>query len=164
MMETPTKRKARLFVYEDVKVHFHEVDGYRVVHNARFHVYFDIGRFKMLGTFFARAGAMERSTYTFPVVRDSCRFVRFARMDDHLVIETRFDYTPPLRIAVLRFEHRVLLRTTGQELAHGTSDVGICDTNMRLLGTVPDRIREYLAEQIEYHTAHRSKETRVLLG
>ena len=163
-MDAAAKEKTlRIIVHEDVTVRFYEIDAYRVAHNSRMHIYFDIGRFKMLDMFFMPFSRFSHSQWIFPVLKESCKFSNFVQLNDKLVVETVFRYKSSQRIALLKFEHRVFKQKKGMTVAQGSSEVGICDKNNRLLSTIPAEMVGFVEETIEEHLKCRKNDVKILV-
>jgi acyl-CoA thioester hydrolase len=99
-----------------LRVRYADTDQMEIVYNGKYLEYFEVGRTEMLrgaGLPYAR---LEASGTRLPLIEAACRFLRPARYDDLLVIESVLQGIPSAR---LRIDYRVFREGEDQPLATG---------------------------------------------
>jgi acyl-CoA thioester hydrolase len=99
-----------------VRVRYADTDQMGMAYHGNYFTWFEVGRTEMLRAQGMSYREVEQAGVRLPVVEASCRYLRSARYDDLLVIETTL---AALGRASLRFEYRVLNEADGAPVAHG---------------------------------------------
>lgn len=127
------------------RVRYGETDQMGVVYHANYIVYFELGRTELMRERGIEYAAMERAGLSLAVVEMGSRFLKPARYDETLVVETRLVEASGVR---LRFEYSVR-RDDGPdagevELCRGFTVLACVDRSGR-----PTRIPDPWRERIE---------------
>ncbi len=104
----------------EVRVRYAETDRMGVVYHANYLVWFEIGRTDLMRDLGHAYGALEdRDGILFPVIEASVRYLRSARYDERIAVETRVER---VRGARVRFGYRALRLDDGTLLAEGRTE------------------------------------------
>ena len=95
-----------------IRVRYGDTDQMGFAYYAHYLRWFEIGRAEMLRSLGTSYRAVEETGTSLPVVEAHCRYLKPARYDDLLTLETGVDV---LNRASVRFAYRVV-REPGQEL------------------------------------------------
>jgi acyl-CoA thioester hydrolase len=98
------------------RVIYGDTDQMGVVYYANYLRWFEIGRNEWLRQFGSSYTSIERMGLRFPVTEVTCRYVRPARYDDEILIETTLS---SLGRASLRFDYEIKRQGDGQLLSEG---------------------------------------------
>ncbi len=101
-----------------LRVRYPETDQMGVVHHSHYLVWFEIGRTELMRDAGFAYSEMEKAGVRMPVIEAHCRYLRPARYDDTLTVETRLD---TIRRASVRFEYRVERTGDGTLVATGST-------------------------------------------
>jgi len=125
----------------DARVEFHDVDAMGVAHNARYLLWFEMGRLALLEEVLPLRWALERRIAA-PVVASRCEHLAPAGYGDALAITTRHRKADRWggRFA---FEHSVSNRATKVELCRGSTEITVVDAGSgRPLRDLPPEVWE----------------------
>lgn len=126
------------------RVRYGETDQMGIVYHANYIVYFELGRTEFMRGHGVEYARMEEAGLRLAVVDVGARFLRPARYDEEITIETRLARATGVQ---LRFEYRVL-----REAAGGTGDDVLCTGHTVLAcvdpGGRPTRIQSPWRERI----------------
>ena len=114
-MSEPDAKGASRFV---VRVRYADTDQMGFVYYGNYLRWFEVGRTEMLRELGTSYREVEAAGIRLPVLEACCRYLRPARYDDRVVIETTL---AELGRASLRFGYRVLREADGELLARGTT-------------------------------------------
>ncbi len=127
-------------IYEvELRVRYSETDAQRVVNNANYLSYFEVGRVEWLRAAGLSYRQLEVQGYGFVVVEALVRYKRAAFFDDELTLRTEL---VELRRASLSFEYAIL--RDGEALVTGRTRHGCVE----LPSGRPSRIPEDVAARI----------------
>lgn len=101
-----------------LRVRYPETDQMGVVHHSHYLVWFEIGRTELMRDAGFAYSDMEKAGVRMPVIEAHCRYLRPARYDETLTVETRLD---TVRRASVRFEYRVERASDGTLVATGST-------------------------------------------
>lgn len=101
-----------------LRVRYPETDQMGVVHHSHYLVWFEIGRTELMRDAGFAYAEMEKAGVRMPVVEAHCRYLRPARYDETLTVETRLE---AVRRASVRFEYRVTRAGDGTLVATGST-------------------------------------------
>ncbi len=101
-----------------LRVRYGDTDRMNVAYYANYLRWFEVGRAEMLRSLGLTYREVEESGTFLPVTEVHCRYLRPARYDDSLVVETGVE---KLGRATVRFAYRVL-REDGELLAEGKTE------------------------------------------
>ena len=123
-----------------VRVRYGDTDQMGFAYYANYLRWFEIGRAEMLRSLGISYRAVEEAGVTLPVVEARCRYLKPARYDDLIAIETG---VVELRRASVRFAYRVSRDDDGQLLAFGHTEHCFLDRDGRP-ARPPPRLSEVL--------------------
>jgi acyl-CoA thioester hydrolase len=129
------------------RVIYGDTDNMGMAYHANYFRWFEIGRTEMFRDLGLRYKDIEARGIFLPVSEAFCKFVRPARYDDALVIETVLDDS--LRAGV-KFNYRILLRDGEDLIARGYTQHACVDQKGRVV-----RPPKFLVEV--FSGAHRSE-------
>jgi acyl-CoA thioester hydrolase len=87
-----------------------------VVYYANYLRWFEMGRTELLRQIGATYSSVEEAGFFFPVTEVSCRYLKPARFDDEIIVETKLT---ALGRAVLDFSYKITRKNDGEILAEG---------------------------------------------
>jgi acyl-CoA thioester hydrolase len=99
-----------------VRVRYADTDQMGMAYHGNYVTWFEVGRTEMLRAQGMSYREVEEAGFRMPVLEVRCRYLKPARYDDELAIETSL---AELGRASLRFEYRVVRRGDGELLALG---------------------------------------------
>ena len=100
------------------RVIYAETDAMGVVYHANYLRWFEMGRTELMRHQGIAYKELESQGIYLPVSEAFCKYLRSARYDDLLVIETSVDF---LKRASIQFSYRILRKADGEELVRGTT-------------------------------------------
>ena len=103
----------------EIRVRYGDTDQMGFAYYAHFLRWFEIGRAEMLRALGTSYRAVEEAGTSLPVVEACCRYLKPARYDDLLRLETGVQ---ELNRASVRFAYRVLRDVDGELLAFGHTE------------------------------------------
>jgi len=109
-------REGEVVGAERLRVRYAETDQQAVVYHANFLEYFEVGRTAWIRDAGFPYSEMEEQGYALVVAEAHLRFMRPARYDDILVVETRLS---ELRTRSCTFTYRVIRETAEEVLVEG---------------------------------------------
>jgi acyl-CoA thioester hydrolase len=112
-MKTATRPRRAVTAY---RVIYGDTDQMGVVYYANYLRWLEIGRNEWLRQFGSAYTLIEQMGLRFPVTEVTCRYLRPARYDDEIVIETTVS---SLGRASLRFDYEIKRQGDGQLLCEG---------------------------------------------
>jgi acyl-CoA thioester hydrolase len=116
-----------------ITVRFNEIDAYRVAWHGHYVAWMEIGRNALAGQFDLDAFQLVAVGYLGPVVALELKFLRPARFNDVLIIQTTLR---PSQTATLEFL-TTILGPDGSKLASGTTTHALTDPDGVLQYQVP---------------------------
>lgn len=108
------------------RVRYGDTDQMGMAYYANYLRWFEVGRAEMLRSLGSSYRAVEEAGIRLPVLEARCRYLRPARYDDALVVETGI---LALRRAAVTFGYRVRLAEDDTLLAHGITEHCYLDPN-----------------------------------
>ena len=102
-----------------LRVRYGDTDQMGVAYYGNYLRWFEIGRAELMRSLGLTYRSIEASGTRLPVVEARCRYLKPARYDDLVAIETG---VVALGRASVRFAYRILNQTTGELLAHGSTE------------------------------------------
>ncbi|MBC8017704.1 MAG: acyl-CoA thioesterase [Verrucomicrobia bacterium] len=128
-----------------IAVRFNEIDAYRVAWHGHYVAWMEIGRNALAGRFELDAFQLVAAGYLGPVVALELRFLRPARFNDELTIQTTLRRT---RTATLEFV-TTIVGPDGTKLATGTTTHALTDMDgvlqFQLPPVIAGRVKRLLA-------------------
>ena len=124
-----------------VRVRYGDTDRMGFAYYAHYLRWFEIGRAEMLRSLGMSYGSVEEAGISLPVVEAHCRYLKPARYDDAIAIETGVS---DLKRVSVRFAYRVVRESDGALLARGTTEHAFVGRDGR-----PARPPRALAELLE---------------
>ena len=136
----PSNSQGRLVTRRHrIEVAFHHVDMMRVVHNAEYFKWFELGRLQIVHEIIPLHEALEENL-SIPVVLNHCEYRHPAAFQDRLVVTTTHRILPVWEGRFL-FNHTISNEKTKQELCFGKSEVTVLDLKVkRVVKEIPERI------------------------
>ncbi len=122
------------------RVRYAETDAMGIVHHSSYIVWFEEGRshyMRQVGFPYSR---VERLGYYFTVVEVHARYVKPARYDEKVIVDT---WISELKSRGLTFSYRVRRSADGMTLAEGYSR-HVCITHDGKITRIPDELRALL--------------------
>jgi acyl-CoA thioester hydrolase len=98
------------------RVIYADTDQMGVVYYANYLRWFEMGRTELLRQIGATDSSVEEAGFFFPVTEVSCRYLKPARFDDEITVETKLT---ALGRAVLDFSYKIMRKNDGEILAEG---------------------------------------------
>ncbi len=98
------------------RVIYGDTDQMGVVYYANYLRWFEMGRTELLRQIGATYSSVEEAGYFFPVTEVSCRYLKPARFDDEITVETTLT---ALGRATLDFSYKITRKNDGEILAEG---------------------------------------------
>lgn len=123
-----------------LRVRYGETDQMGIVNNAVYSAYFEVGRTEMFRHLGLPYSEIEKKGIMLPLSELHVKYLRSARYDDELSIETYVDEFPTSRI---RFKYNIY-NQTGELLVKGETVLAFLDAQTRR----PTRIPSFLADKI----------------
>jgi acyl-CoA thioester hydrolase len=121
-----------------IAVRFNEIDAYRVAWHGHYVAWMEIGRNALAGQFGLDAFQLTTVGYLGPVVALELKFLRPARFNDELTIQTTLRRT---QTATLEF-HSTIVGTDGKKCAAGVTTHALTDLDGVLQFQLPPVIAE----------------------
>jgi acyl-CoA thioester hydrolase len=109
-----------------VRVRYAETDQMGVVYHTNYLIWFEVGRADYIRSLGLTYRELESMGYHLPVVEANCRYLRPARYDDTVRIETTLVEASRVR---LRFHYRARLNDENVLLAEGMTHHVFVDTS-----------------------------------
>ena len=100
------------------RVIYGDTDQMGVVYYANYLRWFEIGRTELLRQVGMPYSSVEENGFFFPVIEVSCRYLKPARFDDEIAIETTLT---ALSRVTLEFSYKISRKQDGQLLAEGAT-------------------------------------------
>ncbi|MFP3869481.1 MAG: acyl-CoA thioesterase [Syntrophobacteria bacterium] len=122
------------------RVLYGDTDAMGVAYYANYLKWFEIGRSELFRSAGSTYRAVEGRGCYLPVYEAYCRYIKPARYDDIIRIETRFSFAGKAR---LRFDYRLFEKHTSELLAEGYT-VHVCTDREGRPIKVPDYLRKLL--------------------
>jgi len=123
-----------------LRVRYGETDQMGIVNNAVYSAYFEVGRTEMFRHLGLPYSEIEKQGIMLPLSELHVKYLRSARYDDELTIETYVEDFPTARI---RFKYNIY-NQSGQLLVKGETVLAFLDAHTRR----PTRIPAFLAGKI----------------
>ena len=124
-----------------LRVRYAETDKMGVVYYANFLVWFEVARADLLRSLGWSYRDMEAAGVSLPVIEAHCEYVRPARYDDEIEVQTEGRMVSPVR---MRFNYRVVRRGDEVVAAEGYTVHAAVDRGGRPC-RLPARVREVFA-------------------
>jgi acyl-CoA thioester hydrolase len=124
-----------------IRVRYADTDQMGFAYYANYLRWFEIGRAEMLRSLGTSYREVEASGIALPVVEASCRYLKPARYDDLVAVETA---VAGFRRASVRFQYRIVRETDGELLAYGHTEHCFLGRDGK-----PERAPEALARLLE---------------
>jgi len=117
------------------RVIYGDTDQMGVVYYANYLRWFEMGRTELLRQIGAPYTAVEKRGLFFPVTEVSCRYLRSARFDDEIAVETILQ---ALGRATLVFGYKILRQNDGVLLVEGWTRHACLDGAGKLVKITPE--------------------------
>jgi len=125
-----------------VRVRYADTDQMGMAYHGNYVTWFEVGRTEMLRAQGMSYREVEEAGFRMPVLEVQCRYLKPARYDDELAVETAL---AELGRASLRFEYRVVRVADGELLACGMTRHCFLDPAGR-----PVRFPAFFTELLEW--------------
>jgi acyl-CoA thioester hydrolase len=102
-----------------IRVRYGDTDQMGMAYYGNYLRWFEIGRAEMMRSLGSSYRAIEESGIQLPVVEARCRYLKPARYDDLIAVETGVLDTGR---ASVRFGYRIVNEASGELLAHGMTE------------------------------------------
>ncbi|MHB8056597.1 MAG: acyl-CoA thioesterase [Desulfuromonadaceae bacterium] len=121
-----------------ITVRFNEIDAYRVVWHGHYVAWMEIGRNALAGQFDLDALQLTAAGYMGPVVALELKFLRPARFNDEVTIQTTLSRTATATLEFIT----TIVGSDGKKLATGTTTHALTDLDGVLQFQLPPLIAE----------------------
>ncbi len=121
-----------------ITVRFNEIDAYRVAWHGHYVAWMEIGRNALAGQFDLDAFQLAAAGYMGPVVALELKFLRPARFNDELTIQTTLRRTDTATLEFIT----TIVGPDGKKLASGTTTHALTDLDGVLQFQLPHLIAE----------------------
>ena len=101
-----------------LKVRYEETDQMGIVHHSNYYTWFGVGRTEYITQIGKTYKEMEEDNIMLPVVESSCRYIKGAKYDDILIIQT---FMQELNGVKVIFNYNVIRENDGVILAKGST-------------------------------------------
>ncbi len=111
-----------------IRVRYKETDQMGVVYHGNYFTWFDIGRtefFRNMGMVYTR---LEEEGILLPVIEAQCRYIKPAKYDDEIIINTKLVKLKGVR---LEFEYSIYRKEDNELLAEGRTVHAFVDKNLK---------------------------------
>ena len=83
-----------------VKVYYKDIDQMGIVYYSRYFEFFELARTELLNSIGFAVKDIEKNDLFLPVVSASCEYIKSARFEDKLIIESQIIKTPSARLQI----------------------------------------------------------------
>ncbi|NLW23405.1 MAG: acyl-CoA thioesterase [Tissierellia bacterium] len=111
-----------------IRVRYQETDQMGVVYHGNYFTWFDIGRtefFRNMGMVYTR---LEEEGILLPVIEAQCRYIKPAKYDDEIIINTKLVKLKGVR---LEFEYSIYRKEDNELLAEGRTVHAFVDKDLK---------------------------------
>ncbi len=129
-----------------ITVRFNEIDAYQVAWHGHYVAWLEVGRNELAGRFGLDAVQLVAAGYFGPVVNLELKYLRPARFNDHVRIQTTVQRT---ETPTLEFR-TIILGADGQPCARGKTVHALTDLNGVTQYRLPEQIAERFAELLAW--------------
>ncbi len=126
----------------ETRVLYADTDGMGIVYYANYLRWFEMGRTALMRKTGISAADMKTHAIYLPVTEVSCKYLRSAKYDDVLVVETTIDF---IKRASMQFRYRIFRREDGAELVTGTTLHAFTDRQGNIV-RIPAALKEKIGE------------------
>jgi acyl-CoA thioester hydrolase len=126
----------------ETRVLYAETDAMGIVYYANYLRWFEMGRTALMRNLGISSRDMESNAVHLPVSEVSCKYLRSAKYDDVLVIETAVDF---LKRASMQFRYRIFRQEDGADLVTGTTLHAFVDLQGKIV-KIPTSLKEKMRE------------------
>jgi acyl-CoA thioester hydrolase len=102
--------------YSSLRVRYADTDQMRIVHHSKYFEYFEMGRSDLIRALGMPYADLESKGIFLPVIEAYAKFLKPARYDDVLIVETSIREMPVVTMAI---EYRILRENKEECLAEG---------------------------------------------
>ena len=133
-------------VATEYRVTFSDTDAMGVVYYANYFEWFEIGRTEFFRSLGIPYKELDARGFVTPVVEAYCKFIKPARYDEILLIDTRVS---AFKRATIRFEYSVIQKKDGLKLAEGYTVHAFLNKEEGKIVRIPEYIVDALKKLIE---------------
>lgn len=130
----------------EYRVTFSDTDAMGVVYYANYFEWFEIGRTEFFRSLGIPYKELDARGFVTPVVEAYCKFIKPARYDEILLIDTRVSV---FKRATIRFEYSVIQKKDGLKLAEGYTVHAFLNKEEGKIVRIPEYIVDALKKLIE---------------
>jgi acyl-CoA thioester hydrolase len=130
----------------EYRVTFSDTDAMGVVYYANYFEWFEIGRTEFFRSLGIPYKELDARGFVTPVVEAYCKFIKPARYDEILLIDTRVSV---FKRATIRFEYSVIQKKDGLKLAAGYTVHAFLNKEDGKIVRIPEYIVDALKKLIE---------------
>jgi acyl-CoA thioester hydrolase len=130
----------------EYRVTFSDTDAMGVVYYANYFEWFEIGRTEFFRSLGIPYKELDARGFVTPVVEAYCKFIKPARYDEILLIDTRVSV---FKRATIRFEYSVIQKKDGLKLAEGYTVHAFLNKEDGKIVRIPEYIVDALKKLIE---------------
>jgi acyl-CoA thioester hydrolase len=133
-------------VATEYRVTFSDTDAMGLVYYANYFEWFEIGRTEFFRSLGIPYKELDARGFVTPVVEAYCKFIKPARYDEILLIDTRVSV---FKRATIRFEYSVIQKKDGLKLAEGYTVHAFLNKEEGKIVRIPEYIVDALKKLIE---------------
>jgi acyl-CoA thioester hydrolase len=104
----------------EVRVRYADTDQMKLVYNGKYFEYFEVGRTEMMRDNNLPYKIIEENGYLLPVIEAKIKYLNPAEYDEVLIIETRVEKMPLLKIHI---DHTIISKERNVVIAEGYIDL-----------------------------------------
>ena len=130
----------------EYRVTFSDTDAMGLVYYANYFEWFEIGRTEFFRSLGIPYKELDARGFVTPVVEAYCKFIKPARYDEILLIDTRVSV---FKRATIRFEYSVIQKKDGLKLAEGYTVHAFLNKEEGKIVRIPEYIVDALKKLIE---------------
>lgn len=110
----------------DIRVRYAETDQMGIVHHANYYIYFEAAREDLIKEIGIRYSELENMGVMMPLVETQCRYMKGAKYDEELIVETSVDTLTPVKIVIT---YNVKDKNSGEFIAKGKTTQAFVNKN-----------------------------------
>lgn len=131
----------------EIKARFSETDGMGVIYHANYYSWFEMGRYKFIDDFFELSSKQLKFGEVYlPVVTSHCKYIKFCRFNDEIIIRTFFVCDDCARLC---FHSEIVNKKSNIICASGYTKHVIVDKNYNIIYKRPQCINDDIEKMKE---------------
>ncbi|HPI38607.1 MAG TPA: thioesterase family protein [Ignavibacteriaceae bacterium] len=119
----------------EIRVRYADTDKMQFVYNGKYLEYFEVGRTEMLRKTGFSYRQLEESGYQLPLLDSYVRYVNYAQYDDLLLIKSRLNEIPSVK---MKINYQIFRKRDGLLVAEGYTTHAFIRTDTKKATRVPE--------------------------